>query len=295
LQYEFHEVANIFPMMSEAEFGGLVEDIKNNGQIEPIWVHQQKIIDGRNRYNACLEIGVEPIIKQWDCRGSLVSFVTSLNLHRRHLNASQLGMVTARIECIFKKDAGERMRAGKAIDTLAPNGARVDQATQNNKSTNEGKALMQAAKMVGSGYGTALRAKKVISKGTDELVSTVDRGELNLTKAEKIAVLPKEDQAEAIKDALSNEPIKPKPVITPPSTKPDPPKGFLPDPEGTEKLYEILGSINETLGLLVGHAETELINLPKNTVKEARYRVGGCIDAIHKSAERLEIFYKMYK
>lgn len=44
---EIHEVANIFPMMNEEEFAGLVKSIKENGQKLPIWTYQGKIIDGR--------------------------------------------------------------------------------------------------------------------------------------------------------------------------------------------------------------------------------------------------------
>jgi len=50
---EFHEIANIFPLMDGPEFTALVEDIRNNGLLDPIITHDGKIIDGRNRYRAC--------------------------------------------------------------------------------------------------------------------------------------------------------------------------------------------------------------------------------------------------
>ena len=62
---KFHPVANIFPMMSKSEFQELKDDILQNGLIEPIWTYQDKIIDGRNRYTACIEIGVKPRFKKW--------------------------------------------------------------------------------------------------------------------------------------------------------------------------------------------------------------------------------------
>lgn len=55
---KFHPISNIFPMMSDSEFKELKEDIQKNGLIEPIWVYQDSIIDGRNRFNACMELGV---------------------------------------------------------------------------------------------------------------------------------------------------------------------------------------------------------------------------------------------
>jgi DNA modification methylase len=57
VELEFHEVANIFPMMNGEEFAALVEDIKTNGLQEAIWLHEMQIVDGRNRYRACQEAG----------------------------------------------------------------------------------------------------------------------------------------------------------------------------------------------------------------------------------------------
>ena len=62
-----HPVADIFPMMSGDEYSGLITDIQENGLLEPIWLHSDgRIIDGRNRYRACLEGGVEPEFRTYD-------------------------------------------------------------------------------------------------------------------------------------------------------------------------------------------------------------------------------------
>ena len=47
---KFHEVADIFPMMSSEEYESLKTDIKQNGLLQPIWTHEDQIIDGRNRF-----------------------------------------------------------------------------------------------------------------------------------------------------------------------------------------------------------------------------------------------------
>jgi len=52
---EFHEIANLFPMMQPDELADLVADIKVNGLIEPIILYEDQILDGRNRWLACGE------------------------------------------------------------------------------------------------------------------------------------------------------------------------------------------------------------------------------------------------
>lgn len=88
---EFHEAANIFPLMDEAALGELAADITANGLREPIWRHRDgRIIDGRNRWLACAKAGVtcHGHTYQYD-DASIVPFVISHNLHRRHLTNGQ--------------------------------------------------------------------------------------------------------------------------------------------------------------------------------------------------------------
>jgi len=102
---DFHEVANVFPLMEGDEFDQLCTDIKQNGLIEPIWLHPDgRIIDGRNRYRACLLTETPPQYRTWSGEGSLVSFVVSLNLHRRHLTASQRAVVGLDIKDALMKE-----------------------------------------------------------------------------------------------------------------------------------------------------------------------------------------------
>ena len=109
---QFHEVVDIWPKMQPREFAELVADIKANGLREPIWTYQGEIIDGRHRYLACKEAGVEPRYQEWDGQGSLILFVASLNQHRRHLDAGQRAMIAVEIEAQLAKEAKQNMSLG---------------------------------------------------------------------------------------------------------------------------------------------------------------------------------------
>jgi ParB-like chromosome segregation protein Spo0J len=84
----FHPLADLFPLMEGREFEELVADIKAHGLHECIVLLDEQILDGRNRYRACLEAGVEPTFVPY--RGEdPASFVISKNIHRRHLTFGQ--------------------------------------------------------------------------------------------------------------------------------------------------------------------------------------------------------------
>jgi hypothetical protein len=93
---EFHPLADLFPMMTDGELAELGEDMLKHGQREPIWLFDGKVLDGRNRYRACLIKGIQPRTTETRVADPL-AFVISLNLKRRHLNASQRAMVLAGI------------------------------------------------------------------------------------------------------------------------------------------------------------------------------------------------------
>jgi N6-adenosine-specific RNA methylase IME4 len=116
----YHEVANIFPLLNGQEYEDLKADIAANGLLEPIWLHQDgRIIDGRNRHRACIDTGTPPQFRTWNGRGSLVSFVVSLNLHRRHLTSSQRGAAAVEVEKALQEEIAKdaSARAAQSVDS----------------------------------------------------------------------------------------------------------------------------------------------------------------------------------
>lgn len=116
-----HAMADLFPLMDAESFEALKADIAANGQREPIWLFEGRIIDGRNRYRACRELKLTPVIKEWKGKGSLVAFVVSLNLHRRHLTPSQKAMVALEVLPMLEAEAKERQkRKPESVPEIIP-------------------------------------------------------------------------------------------------------------------------------------------------------------------------------
>ena len=63
--YGFHPISELFPLLDGDGFDALVNDIRRNGVIEPVWVHEGKILDGRNRYRACQKLGIDVPTREW--------------------------------------------------------------------------------------------------------------------------------------------------------------------------------------------------------------------------------------
>jgi ParB/Sulfiredoxin domain len=170
---KFHDVTKKFRLMSEREYQGLKADIEANGQLVPIWTYQGKIVDGRHRYRACLELGITPLTKEWDGVGSLIAFVDSMNHHRRHLTASELAM----------KAAGRASQGRGRPATKAPIGAIT---------------LDQAAAEENVSKKQVERSRQIKEKGVPGLAEAVARGEVRLTAAAEVAGLSAEEQAEVV-------------------------------------------------------------------------------------------------
>lgn len=119
------------------DFAQLVDDIRQHGQLEPITLHEGKVVDGAHRYRACCDLGIEPKTRQWDGRGSLVEYVVSMNARRRHLTPSQAAVVALDILPLLEGEA----RVRQATST---GGARP-QLTQRIAEGDEGEARDKAA------------------------------------------------------------------------------------------------------------------------------------------------------
>ncbi len=168
--FEIHPAANIFPEMTDDEAKSLMIDIRENGQREPIILFNGKVIDGRNRLRACRWLEIEPKTRQYQGREEdVVSYVLSLNLHRRHLTDGQRAMVASKVAT---------MKQGERVDVKpSANLRNVD-----------------AAKMLGVSTRSVETAKQIVKRGAPEVVAAVNSGDMSLHEASKVVQLRPEAQ-----------------------------------------------------------------------------------------------------
>lgn len=130
---ELHPLCTLFPRLAGPEFEALKADIVANGQREPITVHEALVLDGGNRYRACIEAGVEPLLREFT-GSDPVSFVLSANLHRRHLTPGQQATIVSgaqdwtRAHCAGgdrKSDQSATLHLDSVSDRAAQSGASI--------------------------------------------------------------------------------------------------------------------------------------------------------------------------
>lgn len=176
---EFHEYAQLFPLISGAEYEALLEDIGTNGQRAPIVLHEGKILDGRNRYCVCKDLLIKPRTEDYTGDDAL-GFVLSLNLYRRQLTVAQRALIAAELSSL-------RGSSAITVDLEKAAGQELEAAKM---------AIEQAAKVLGISPRSVSSACKVVRNGTQKLLDAVRSGEVSVSAAEQVAKLAEGAQQE---------------------------------------------------------------------------------------------------
>jgi hypothetical protein len=175
---EFHPLANIFPLLDGEAFKALVEDIKKNGQREKIKLHEGKILDGRNRYRACKEGYRKPEYEELPPNTDPLAYVISANLHRRHLNETQRGIVAAKI--------ANMRRGGKEANPSKDGIAPTSQA--------------DAAKLLNVSPKTVERASKLVGADMPALLTNAEQGKVKVSAAVAFLEKPEQERQKLLAD-----------------------------------------------------------------------------------------------
>ena len=146
---EAHPLADELPLIEGQEFDELVKSIKDEGLIDDIMLCEGKILDGRNRYRACLKAGVEPRFSTFESSdpAEMARFVMVKNLTRRHLKDAQRAVIAGRLIAL------QGVKSGAAV------------------------------KMMNVNERTARKAAVVVKHGDGNVVSLMTRGDLSVDAA----------------------------------------------------------------------------------------------------------------
>lgn len=199
--YEFHDIARIFPLMTEEETADLGESIKRSGQREDIVLLDGKVLDGRNREAACFLVGVPPRYRMFDIEtdgADPVRFVLDTNLERRHLSSSQKAAAATDALEVMEQYARARSSANLVQNQPPPADPAVNLAADETgaASTDQppphGRSDEQVAQQFGTSGRQVSRAKKV--KAADpEKFDEVKSGNISLAAAEQQVKAAAED------------------------------------------------------------------------------------------------------
>jgi len=120
-EWQYHEFCLWLPHKPET-----VEDISNDMAANgfrldrAITTHEGKILDGRHRYEAALQAGVDPVFVEFQgTKEEAIAYVTSENVARRHLNNQEKEyFYVQRAEALGVRGQGKSWHSGTQDDNM---------------------------------------------------------------------------------------------------------------------------------------------------------------------------------
>jgi len=165
---QLHPLCTLFPRITGYDFECLKTDIKENGLRTPISTYQGMILDGGNRYAACIDIGINPTFEEF-VGDNISAFVITSNLHRRHLTPGQQAALVACVQDWDRARKAGGNGSNQHKEQIVTNGTLLD-------------TTKSRAKQSGTSINTQRKADAV-AKANPVLAAKVARGETSLNEA----------------------------------------------------------------------------------------------------------------
>jgi hypothetical protein len=171
--YEMHPLAELVPPMTPEEWTEFKADIKAHGLHEPITLYEGKILDGKHRYRAAKELGLEVKIREWRASdGQPIDYVISENVRRRQLTTGQKAALALELRPAIERELAE-------VPPPAGGG-------------HSARASEVAAKKVGIGH-SSVEEYATLKREAPDLAKRVRQGYIGISSAtvERIARQPR--------------------------------------------------------------------------------------------------------
>ena len=182
-KYPISRLALLYTQIPPPEFQALVESIREGGLRRPITLWRGQIIDGRHRYEACLQAGVEPHFVELPADADAFQYVLDENSARRHMSDSQRAVAAHRTR--------EEAASGWAGLGLA-DGERANLPSL---------TLQQAADLFHVSRRLVVHAGRIFGKDSQavpELRQAADQGAIAVSDASLVVDQPPEVQLRAL-------------------------------------------------------------------------------------------------
>ncbi|MFX1504669.1 MAG: hypothetical protein ACFFDC_01020 [Promethearchaeota archaeon] len=166
--YEFHEYADIFPLMNSQELNDLGESLRIHKQEIPITLFEDKILDGRNRYLACRIIGKVPKFHDYNSKLDPLDYVRIKNLHKRHLSTAQRAVVALKFIEIERRRAKERIARKGISQKILKNNSAGNPGSLGEVMEKKGRAIDIVAKEHKIAPKSLIKAEKIEEASKDD-------------------------------------------------------------------------------------------------------------------------------
>lgn len=181
-----HEMSAASPNMTDEGMEALKDSIQRLGQLVPIVMWRGDVIDGRKRLTACRALGIEPVTTHIPDDATATDYAGALNLLRTQYTAGQRAMYAA------------------TLVTLAQGSNQFVKKEEVLNSTTSKVSRTEAAALVGVAPVRVSEAQSIRRQGSAMLAGAVERGELPLQAAAKIArTVPLAEQDALVKRAVA--------------------------------------------------------------------------------------------
>ncbi len=182
-KYSLSRLALLYTQIPPPEFQALMESIREGGLRRSITLWRGQIIDGRHRYEACLQTGVEPHFVELPGNADAFQYVLDENSARRHMTDSQRAVAAHR--------TWEEAASGWA-------GLGLDEGE---RAILHSLTLQQAADLFHVSRRLVVHAGRIFGKDSQavpELRQAADQGAVAVSDASRVVDQPPEVQLRAL-------------------------------------------------------------------------------------------------